>query len=59
MMRIDTALNSLDGVAARTGKYIRYFGKEVVGDKIMMGLICVILILVAIMIVGISLPTKE
>lgn len=55
-MKIDTKLNEIDDSSNRIMKYIRYFGKEMQADKILIGLICIILVLIVLLIVGWCIP---
>jgi hypothetical protein len=58
-MKIDTKLNEMDDSSNRIMKYIRYFGKEMQADKILIGLICIILVLVVLLIVGWCIPQNN
>ena len=58
-MKIDTKLNEIDDSSNRIMKYIRYFGKEMSADKILIGLICIILVLVVLIIVGWCIPQNN
>jgi t-SNARE complex subunit (syntaxin) len=58
-MRIDTKLNNIDNAGARTMKYIRYFGKEAAGDKVLIVQILIIIILAVLVVICWMLPDKS
>ena len=55
-MKIDTKLNEIDDSSNRMLKFIKDFGKDLSADKILIGLVCIIIVLVVLLIVAWSLP---
>ena len=58
-MRIDTKLNNIDNAGERTAKYVKYFNKELQQDKVMMGLLSCVCLLVIVIVIGFMLDDKS
>ena len=58
-MKIDTQLNKVDATSKRAMKYVRYFQKTMMTDKLMMCLIVLIGVAVIALIVVAAVKKKE
>lgn len=58
-LRIDMKLQNVDNAGSRAQKVTRYFQRELMADKQVMGLGCCIAILLLLLVVGWFLPDKN